>query len=149
MYHKILVPLDGSKRAETILPQVEELAARFQATVTLVEVISFVGDILTAGVITPLPDRLDEDKNQAESYLNSIKARLQQKQIETETRVVVAGPVVDAILQSAEQEKVDLIAMSSHGRGGLARVFYGSVAAGLLQRVDRPRLIIRSRHPES
>jgi len=57
--------------------------------------------------------------------------------------------VVDAILQSAEQEKVDLIAMSSHGRGGLARVFYGSVAAGLLQRVDRPLLIIRSRHPES
>ena len=63
MYHKILVPLDGSKRAETILPQVEELAARFQATVTLVEIIAFVGDILTAGVITPLPDRLDEDKN--------------------------------------------------------------------------------------
>ncbi len=148
MYHKILVPLDGSKRAETILPQVKELATRFQATVTLVEVIPFVGDIITAGVITPLSDRVDEDKNQAESYLNSIKARLQQKQIETETRVVVAGPVVDAILQSAEQEKVDLIAMSSHGRGGFARVFYGSVAAGLLQRVDRPLLIIRSRGME-
>jgi nucleotide-binding universal stress UspA family protein len=40
---------------------------------------------------------------------------------------------------------VDLIALASHGRGGLARVFYGSVAAGLLHRVDRPLLIIRSR----
>jgi nucleotide-binding universal stress UspA family protein len=53
--------------------------------------------------------------------------------------------VVEAILKAAEQENVDLIAMSSHGRSGLSRVFYGSVAAGLLQRIDRPLLIIRSR----
>jgi len=149
MYHKILVPLDGSKRAETILPHVKELATRFQATVILVEVLAFAGDIITAGIITPLPDQLDAEKTRAQSYLESIKTRLLQKQIETETRVIVAGPAVDAILQSAEQEKVDLIAMSSHGRGGLGRFFYGSVTAALLQRVDRPLLIIRSRHPES
>jgi nucleotide-binding universal stress UspA family protein len=66
-------------------------------------------------------------------------------QIEAQTRVVVAGSVVEAILREAEEEKVDLIAMSSHGRSGMSRVFYGSVAAGLLHRVDRPLLIIRSR----
>jgi nucleotide-binding universal stress UspA family protein len=53
--------------------------------------------------------------------------------------------VVEGIIAVAASEEVDLIAMASHGRGGLARVFYGSVAAGVLQRIDRPLLLIRSR----
>lgn len=54
------------------------------------------------------------------------------------------GPVVEEIAQSAEREEADLIAMASHGRTGLARVFYGSVAAGVLHRLDRPLFLIRS-----
>ena len=148
MYQKILVPLDGSKRAEKILPHVEELASQYQATITLLQIVPLVGNILTAGVITPLPDQLDSDKEAAESYLNSIKEGLEQKQIETRIRVAVSGQVVDAILQTAEEEKVELVAMCSHGHSGLSRVFYGSVAAGLLHRIDRPLLIIRSRKEE-
>ncbi|MGB5749391.1 MAG: universal stress protein [Desulfobacterales bacterium] len=56
--------------------------------------------------------------------------------------------MIEAILKAAEEEKVELIAMSSHGRSGVSRVFYGSVAAGLLHRIDRPLLIIRSREAE-
>ena len=148
MYQKILVPLDGSNRAEKILPHVEELAAHYQATVTLLQIIPPAGDILTAGVITPLPDQLDSEKKLAESYLNSIKAGLQAKQIETRTRVVVSGQVADAIVKIADEEKINLVAMSSHGHSGLSRVFYGSVAAGLLHQIDRPLLIIRSRKVE-
>ena len=48
------------------------------------------------------------------------------------------------ILDVAEREKVRLIAMASHGRTGLARVFYGSVAAGVLSQADRPLLIVRA-----
>jgi len=148
MYQIILVPLDGSKRAEKILPHVQELAAHSQATVTLLQIVAFAGDIVTAGVVTPLSDQLESEKKQAESYLDSIKAGMQEKQIESRTRVVVSGQVVDAILQAAEEEKVDLVAMSSHGRSGVSRVFYGSVAVGLLHRIDRPLLIIRSREAE-
>jgi nucleotide-binding universal stress UspA family protein len=54
------------------------------------------------------------------------------------------GPVIDTILSVAERECADLIAMSSHGRTGLPRVFYGSVAAGILHQVDRPLLLIRT-----
>ena len=61
---------------------------------------------------------------------------------------VIYGPLLEGILNIAAQEDVDLIALASHGRGGLARVFYGSVAAGLLHRVDRPLLVIRSRKME-
>jgi nucleotide-binding universal stress UspA family protein len=51
---------------------------------------------------------------------------------------------VEEIINRAERSKVDLIAMASHGRTGLSRVFYGSVAAGILHKVDRPLFLIRS-----
>ena len=59
--------------------------------------------------------------------------------------MVAYGPAVERIIHIAEKENADLIAMTSHGGGGLTRVFYGSVAAGVLNRVDRPLLVIRSR----
>jgi nucleotide-binding universal stress UspA family protein len=55
---------------------------------------------------------------------------------------------VEKIIEAANAEDVDLIAMTSHGRGGLSRIFYGSVAAGILNRIDRPLFIVRSRWPE-
>jgi nucleotide-binding universal stress UspA family protein len=54
------------------------------------------------------------------------------------------GDVVQSILSVAQSEGVDLVAMASHGRSGLRRVFYGSVAAGVLNRIDRSLLLIRS-----
>jgi nucleotide-binding universal stress UspA family protein len=65
------------------------------------------------------------------------------------TKTVVAnGPAVEIIIRVAEKENADIIAMASHGGGGLTRVFYGSVAAGVLNRVNRPLLIVRSRQEE-
>jgi len=58
------------------------------------------------------------------------------------------GPAVKAIVDAAESENADLVAMASHGRTGLSRTFYGSIAAGVLQRIDRPLLLIRSRGDE-
>jgi nucleotide-binding universal stress UspA family protein len=84
---------------------------------------------------------------EAESYLAALQGEFREKGIEAQTRVA-HGPVVDAILESAESEGADLIALASHGRSGLSRVFYGSVAAGVLHRVDRPLLLIRSRDDE-
>jgi nucleotide-binding universal stress UspA family protein len=52
---------------------------------------------------------------------------------------------VKAILDAAKSENADLLAMASHGRSGLSRTFYGSISAGVLQRIDRPLLLIRSR----
>ena len=61
---------------------------------------------------------------------------------------VAYGPVVEAIIDAAGREGADLIAIASHGRSGLSQVFYGSVAAGVLHRVDRPLLLIRSQGGE-
>ena len=59
------------------------------------------------------------------------------------------GDVVQSIIKTAEKENIDLIAMASHGRSGLSRTFYGSVSAGVLQKIDRPILMIRSRRVDS
>jgi nucleotide-binding universal stress UspA family protein len=79
----------------------------------------------------------------AEYYLAVIKGEFREKGIDART-LVVQGPIVKTIINLASHEEADLIAMTSHGRSGLARVFYGSVAAGVLHLVDRPLLLIRS-----
>ena len=81
---------------------------------------------------------------QADSYLKGIEEKFREKGINTLIRVK-RGPIVRTITDTAASVGADLIAISSHGRTGVPRVFYGSVAAGLLQRVDRPLLVIRSR----
>ena len=146
MYSTILVPLDGSKRAEAILRHVENLAECYDATVIFLQVVEPVPlsmGLERADIV--LGQEYERRIDQAVSYLAALQGEFREKGIETRTRVV-SGPVVDAIIRAAESESVDLIAMASHGRGGLSRVFYGSVAAGVLHRVDRPLLLIRSRN---
>ncbi|MFC1880248.1 universal stress protein [Thermodesulfobacteriota bacterium] len=148
MYQKILVPLDGSKRAEKILPHVEELAIRYQTKVIFLQVVEYKTVTTPEGAFINYSDQeFDQTKKQAETYLEGIRGEFRGKNIDSQTHVT-HGPVVEGIINMAAQEGVDLIALASHGRGGLSRVFYGSVAAGLLHRVDRPLLIIRSRKAE-
>ncbi len=146
MYSKILVPLDGSERAEAILPCVRELAGRLSAELVLVRVIEPQPHITAPG--EPVPYAPVADINEltvaAEAYLAGLKDQLGQQGLRV--RVLVPyGPVVDEIIAAADQEEADLIAIASHGRGGLARLFYGSVASALLQRVSQPLLLVRSR----
>jgi nucleotide-binding universal stress UspA family protein len=86
---------------------------------------------------------LDQQRQEAETYLAALEGVFREKGIEAQTRIGY-GPVVEEITAIAEEEGADLIAIASHGRTGLSRVFYGSVAAGVLHRVDRPLLVIRS-----
>lgn len=148
MYKTILVPLDGSKRAEKILPHAENLARRYDAAVVFLQVM---GPVPLTMRVEPSYDILQEDLEQrikqAKSYLAALQRDFHEKGIEART-CVDEGPVVDAIIQTAEREGADIIAIASHGRSGLSQVFYGSVAAGVLHRADRPLLLIRSRDGE-
>jgi nucleotide-binding universal stress UspA family protein len=146
MYKKILVPLDGSARAERILPHVEELAHRLGSELLFMQVV-----VNESAVGGPHESRLeiaqDSDKRrvkEAESYLSGLRGEFRARGIGADFQVV-HGEIVRRIIMVAEEESVDLIAMASHGRSGLSRVFYGSVAAGVLQRVSRPLLVVRSR----
>lgn len=145
MYKKILVPLDGSKRAERILPYVEELAEKFGSHLVLLQVVE-------PSVVLAAPydmghyydiTQIERVTEEAKVYLRGLQGEFQAKGIEADT-IVDNGPVVTCVLEEAIRKNVDLIAMASHGRTGLARAFYGSVASGILNQADRPLLLIRA-----
>jgi nucleotide-binding universal stress UspA family protein len=146
MYKKILVPLDGSDRAEAILPHVEELAKRYDSQIIFMRVVE--GDYFVPGYqevvdISGYEQEYARRKKEVETYLEEIKGRFSEKGINNKP-IISYDSVVQSILNTAEAEEVDLIAIASHGRSGLARAFYGSVASGVLNRIDRPLLIVRS-----
>lgn len=149
MYETVLVPLDGSKRAEAILPHVEEIALRCDAEVVFVQVIEPVPYVIGPEGMPVMvqEDDLEQRTEHAASYLAAQEGKFREKGIEART-TVLHGPVVDAIIDAARREEVDLIAIASHGRSGLSQVFYGSVAAGVLNRVNRPLLVVRARGKE-
>lgn len=143
MYRRILVPLDGSSLAERILPHIEELALKFQSKVVFLQVIEpgeiirrLQGDTFEAGL-------LKEKHEEATAYLAACRGEFRDKGVNAKSLVEV-GPVVQSIINVAAREESDLIAMASHGRTGLPQLFYGSVAAGVLHKIDRPLLLIRS-----
>ncbi|MCZ7666927.1 MAG: universal stress protein [Chloroflexi bacterium] len=124
MYKTILVPLDGSKRAEAILPHAEEMARRFSAKIVFMQVVEY----HTISELN-IPE-FAQHTEKAGFYLKMRSGEFSQKGIETKN-LIELGPVVSTIINVAAREEADLIAMASHGRTGLSRVFYGSVAAGV------------------
>ena len=146
MYKTILVPLDGSKQAEAILPHVEELAQRYEAKVVFFRVVEPPPLMVTPGQpdLALHQQKLEQETKEADLYLKAIQGEFQQLGIYARMELG-HGAVVEAIIAAAARHEADLIALASHGRSGLAQVFYGSVAAGVLQRVDRPLLLVRSK----
>jgi nucleotide-binding universal stress UspA family protein len=135
--------MDGSPRAERILPHVEELALRFDSKVIFLKV-------LEPGLIVERPQGnefeakiMEEHGEEASTYLAAWRGEFREKGINARS-LVEYGPVARSIITVAERENANLIAMASHGRSGLPQVFYGSVAAAILNRIDRPLLLIRS-----
>ena len=145
MYKTILVPLDGSKRAELILAHAESLAVAFGAKVVLLQVVEPSVSIVTPYDMVPYYDPKEAERmiEEAKQYLGGKEGELRALNIDVKS-CVESGPVVGGILDVAEREGADLIAMASHGRTGLGRVFYGSVAAGVLHKADRPLLLVRA-----
>lgn len=149
MYQRILAPLDGSKRAETIIPYVEDMALVRNSVIILLQVIEPGATMVTPYDMVPYydADLAEQWVEEAKQYLSVIGGALREKGLTVEF-LVEQGPVVRTILDVAARENADLIAMASHGRSGLARVFYGSVAAGILHQADRPLLLVRASSQE-
>lgn len=146
MYSKILVPLDGSMRAEAVLRHVEELAAQSGGRVLLLRVVDVGAPIgaVESAYAGLRQQKMEQETREARAYLAALQGQFRQKGLDAHT-LVAYGKTVDAILETAENQDVDLIAVASRARSGLGRVLDGSVAAGLLQRTRRPLLFVPSR----
>jgi nucleotide-binding universal stress UspA family protein len=98
-----------------------------------------------AGRVCP-PSHPGDSDQKAARYLDSVRRRLGRRGVRTRM-LVRAGDPVEEILACARAERVALVAMSTHGRSGLRRALFGSVAQGVLRRVPVPILLVRAARP--
>jgi nucleotide-binding universal stress UspA family protein len=123
---EILVPLDGSPLAEQVLGPALDLARLMEARCGLLR------------VAVGLPEVA-----KAEEYLNGVATRLRGQGLQVRTRVLVARHAAEAILEEAAARTGSLIALATHGRGGLTRLLLGSVASKLVRAATSPLLVYR------
>jgi nucleotide-binding universal stress UspA family protein len=130
-FRRIIVPLDGSALAEEIIPRVLTLAKLEEAEVILLNVL-IPQSYSQKEIVDPSLPWWDKDIALAKSYLFRIAARLRREGVATTTDIVIGENTANAIGDFASREKADLIAIATHGRGGLARMIRGSVADAIM-----------------
>jgi nucleotide-binding universal stress UspA family protein len=138
---RVLVPLDGSALAEHVLPEATRLTAGAG------------GEVVLATVVRPNHDQ-DQDsrparalatasRDHARTYLHGVARRHRQQGARVRSVVLVAADIVRALTEHAVAEDADVIAMGTHGRGGIGRFVYGSVADQVAHRAPVPVLLVR------
>lgn len=135
----ILVPLDGSPLAETILPFVEALARRTHGYVTLLHVTAVPEGVSDHPALDQMVRR---DGELAERYLHDQRRRMTAAGIDAVVAVVAARPA-EEIVRHAERMDVDVVALATHGRSGIQAWAHGSVADAVLHTTRTPLLLVR------
>jgi nucleotide-binding universal stress UspA family protein len=143
-YHRILLPLDGSQRAESVLPMASSLARTHDAQILLAHVVRRPDMPRRTPPTTEdveLAERLVE-RNQEEAiqYLDQIRSRLAS---ETQARVLVSDHVSMTLHELVDQEKIDLVLLTAHGYSALARWPYGSMVSSFISYGTTPLLIVQ------
>jgi nucleotide-binding universal stress UspA family protein len=139
---RVLVPLDGTKEGESVLPMVKELGTKLSVEVTLF------------GLMTPKYDdsfnleklkRLENYRATAADYLKKAADRLKKKgfTVKTELRETLPGGEAASIIKMADETRAELVVMSTYGKFGISRWALGSVAESVLQDGNTPILLVR------
>jgi nucleotide-binding universal stress UspA family protein len=155
MYKKIMLPLDGSKLAECVLPHLDFIVRGCEeSSVFLVRVAvpahiphgphTDGASIYTEKEASAAQNQLDKtEKTEAERYLNSLASRLKYDNATLKTEVLV-GSAADSLADFASKNNIDLIIMSTHGRSGISRWVLGSTADRVLRSSCVPVMMIRA-----
>lgn len=148
--HRALIPLDGSATAAAIIPAFLELALALKLEVVLLQVLARVTPQVTEGVGTRgiIVDPMERLQQEAEAYLGRYADDLCARGLAARTAVRI-GDAATEIVQGAREHQVDLIAMTTHGRSGLSRLFFGSVAEAVLRRASVPVFLMRITEAEA
>lgn len=142
---RFLVPLDGSRLAESVLPAVQYVASRFHAQVTLLHIVEQHPPAVIHG------ERHLTDVAQAQAYLEEIAISLRSSDIPVEIHVhqEKEDDVAHSIVQHSQELNADLVIMCTHGQGGLRELLFGSKAQQALQQGTRSILLLFPREDDS
>ena len=151
-FRHILVPLDGSSLAERAIPLATALAEKFGSEILLLRVLDIPKPTpptshleVTIGWVREARAQAHEE---AQSYLDARQQEVHRQGIKVRALMRDRSPAED-ILQVANSEKIDLIVMSAHGQGGLARWTFGSVADKVARHSPCPVMLVRYASPET
>jgi nucleotide-binding universal stress UspA family protein len=143
---EILVPLDGSALAEAALAPATAVAELFNAELVLVQVVP----PSSAGTLLPVTFAAGYDaeivalqRKKAQEYLAGLSELLQERGSRVKTTVAVGHNVGETLINLAHPERIDLVAIATHGRGGIQRLMLGSVADKLIRAAGPPVLVVR------
>ncbi len=140
MYEHLLVALDGSPHAEKVLDHAEALAIAFRSTITLLRA--------TVAAEQLLAETASSGGTLGDGAAYGVAARLRQHNVTVNTEHP-EGPAADEIVKRATELGISLILMTTHGRGGLGRVVFGSTADSVLRHAPCPVLLVRVSEEES
>ncbi len=140
----MVVPLDGSKLAERVLPYVEELARLLSLEVLLARVVrvEYPSYYTYAEFATRMPHVTEDMTQEALGYLERVSADLTSKGLSVRHQVLRGTPA-PALLDLAHETSRNLIATTTHGRSGLSRWMMGSVAEALVRGAGTPVMVVR------
>jgi len=150
MYQKILVPLDDSELAECVLPHVESIAKGCGVkTVVFVRVVEPIrmasGSDIEYTFSTEDWKRMEaESRVEAENYLNQLMNGVKYDGVNVQSEVLDGGRTADVIADYASKQEVDLIIIATHGRSGVSRWVWGSVADRIMRSACVPVLMVRA-----
>jgi nucleotide-binding universal stress UspA family protein len=149
---KMLVPLDGSELAELVLPHVEVLASSKDGAEAEVILVGICEPLVMPPVTTPetsvnwgtaADDYMVKSKKSTEGYLSKVQRGLTDAGLKVSLEVLEGDPATE-IIDYASKRQVNLIVMATHGRSGISRWAYGSVAQKVLHGSSSPILMVRS-----
>ena len=149
MFEKIMVCLDGSELAEQILPYATEEAIHFGSKLVLLRVITGSSSMPMAAAGVPaytteaVTQQIESEEKETKAYLERLAQPLQQKGLHVECVALHAMQVGEAIVSYADDSNVGLIAIATHGRSGLGRLVFGSVADFALRGSGLPILLVK------
>jgi nucleotide-binding universal stress UspA family protein len=145
MFKHLLVTLDGSARAEAVVPYAIDIGKSMGAEVTLLRIV----DATTSGwgergAIGKNPESPVKSLNveQAQAYLDRVAEQMEMSGVRTHS-IVKQGPPAKQIVGTAKKAEADAIVMATHSRRGLNRLMFGSVAEAVLHESDIPILLVR------
>jgi nucleotide-binding universal stress UspA family protein len=147
-FRRALIPLDGSAVAEAVIPVFLEFAFPLKLEVVLLQVLAPVTPQVSEGSRHVIVDATERLRQEAEAYLGRYAEGLCAQGLSARTAVRV-GDAATEIAAGAREYQADLIAMTTHGRSGLSRLLFGSVAEAVLRRADVPVFLIRITEAEA
>jgi nucleotide-binding universal stress UspA family protein len=148
MYKRALIPLDGSSMAERILPFLVQIAGPLDLEVVLVRVMPPIAPHAIEGTTYFTVDDVAARLAEAREYLAPLAADLRGRGVRATTDARHGEPVRE-IVAAAREHDADMIAMTTHGRSGVSRLLFGSVAEAVLREAEIPVLMMRDTEPRT